>query len=176
MSNRTFTILSVGARLVEVDGDGPTTDRPDGITVPEGVPTIAPLHLLTQPVLRWRVDAAPSVQAKVSITDSPYGVFVGVRRCVPLAPAAPWLRFLAVTRWPRLRAALKRRAPSLLALWYLLTDEDPPAAPSATNGERAREAFTPPAKLCEWRNVGDDETNEAVANGGDLVVVTFVTP
>jgi hypothetical protein len=176
MSNQTFTIVSVGAPLVEVDGTGPTTDRPSGLDVPDGVPITAPVHLLTEFVRRFRVDAPPSVQADVTIPDSPYGVFVGVRRCLPLARKAPWWRFLAATRWPRLRAALKDRAPSLLALWYLFTDEDPPSAPSATNGARAHEPFTPAAQMCAWRDVGDDITNQVTAHGGDLVVVTFVVP
>jgi hypothetical protein len=176
-SNETFTILSVGASLVEVDGSGPTTDRPSGLDVPDGVPVTAPVHLLTEFVRRFRVDAAPSVQATVTITDSPFGVFVGVRRCVPLARKAPWWRFLAVTRWPRMRGAIKRVSPSLLALWYVLTDEAPPAAPSTTNGARAHDALAPTAKLCAWQDVGgDDITNQVTAHGGDLVVVTFVTP
>jgi hypothetical protein len=176
MTNRTFTIQSIGAPLVEVDGTGPTTDRPEGLDVADGMPLIAPVHLLSEPVRRWRVDAPPAVQAKVSITDSPFGVFVGVRRCVPLAARAPWWRFLSVARWPRLRAALKDRMPSVVALWYLLTDEDPPGAPSATNGARSREPFAATAKLCAWRDVGDDLTNEVTAYGGDLVIVTFVSP
>jgi hypothetical protein len=102
-------------------------------------------------------------------------VFVRVRRCVPLTEKAPWWRFLAVARWPRLRARLHDLAPGLVAVWYLLTDEDPPAAPSATNGARAHHPFTPPANLSAWRDVGDDIRDEAVAHGGDLVVVNFVT-
>jgi hypothetical protein len=167
---------SVGAPLVEVDGTGPTTDRPEGLDVPNDVLLTAPAHLLTEPIRRWRVDAPPSVQTRVSITDSPFGVFVGVRRCVPLVSKAPWWRFLAVYRWPRLRAVLKKRVPALVALWYLLTDEDPPAAPSATNGKRSHAPFVQPAATCAWRDVGDDLTSEVTAHGGDLVVVTFLTP
>src|SRR5258706_12746031 len=122
-NNETFTILSTGAPLVEVDGTGPTTDRPGGLDVPDGVSTTAPVHLLTDFIRRWRVNAPLSVQATVSVTDSPFGVFVGARRCVTAAATPPWWRHLAVGRWPWLRAALKKRAPSWLALWYLFTDD-----------------------------------------------------
>jgi hypothetical protein len=175
--SQTFTILSVGAPLVEVDGTGPTTDRPSGVIVPDGVRINARVQLRKEFVRRFRVDAPPSTRAVVSIAESPYGVYLRVRRFVPLATAAPWWRFLAVSRWPRVRDALKRRASSLLALWYLLTDEDPPAAPSATNGHREQQPFTPSAKMFAWRDVGsDDVTSQVTAYGGDLVIVTFVNP
>jgi hypothetical protein len=157
MSNdETFTILSVGAPLVEVDGDGPTLYRPDGVAVPDGIATTAPVHLLTAPVRRWLVDAQTSVQATVSITDSPFGAFVGVRRCVSPIEPVPWSDWLAIRRWPRLRAFLERHARSLLALWYLYTDQQP--AP------------------CKWQDIGDNNRTSVDVRGGDLVVVTFVTP
>ena len=171
-----FSILSTNAPLVEVSGDGPTKDLPNGLAIPDGALITSGVDLLDAPIRRWRVDAAPAVQTKITITDSPFGVFVGVRRCVPLAPRVPWWRFLSVTRWPRLRAALKDRASALVALWYLLTEEDPPAAPSATNGARAHAPFVAPAQMCAWQDIGDHITNEVTAYGGDLVIVTFVTP
>jgi hypothetical protein len=171
-----FSILSTHAPLVEVAGDGPTTDVAGGLAISSGALTTGRVDLLNGPVRRWRVDAPPSVQTRVSVTDSPYGVFVRLRRCVPLARRAPWWRFLSVTRWPRLRARLQERAPNLLAVWYLLTDEDPPAAPSATNGARAHPPFTVDGQLCAWRDVGDDITSEVTAFGGDLVIVTFISP
>jgi hypothetical protein len=62
---------------------------------------------------------------------------------------------LAARRWPRLRALLKRRAPSLLALWYLCTDDVEP---------------------CIWRDVTDAHSAQVRARGGDLIVVHFVSP
>jgi hypothetical protein len=167
MSNRTFTILAIGAPLVEVDGTGPTTDRPSGLLVPDGVPTTAPVELLTRPVRRFRVDAAPSVSAHVTITDSPFGAFVGLRRCtrpkllgINRIVVTDRLRaVLAAERWPRLRTIVKLASPSALALWHLFTDEEVPAA-----------------SACTWQDVGDDNTNQVTAQGGDLVVVTFVVP
>lgn len=155
-NNETFTILSTGAPLVEVDGDGPTTDRAGGVEVQDGVPTTAPVHLLTEWVRRWRVDAPSTVQATVSITDSPFGAFVGLRRCVAPVQPLKWWRYLAIERWPWLRAVLKRRAPSVVALWHLYTDDTP----------------TP----CNWQDVGDNNGTEVQARGGDVVVVTFVVP
>jgi hypothetical protein len=157
MSNdETFTILSVGAALVEVDGDGPTTDRLGGVAVPDGVATTAPVHLLTEWVRRWRVDAPPTTQATISITDSPFGALVGLRRCVAPFRPLPWWRFLAIDRWPWLRDLLRKRASSLAAIWTLYTDSSP--AP------------------CNWQDVGNNAGMQVVARGGDLVVVTFVTP
>ena len=154
MSNdETFTIVSVGAPLVEIDGDGPTTDRTGGVGVPDGVPTTAPLHLLNEWVRRWRVDAPPTTQASVSITDSPFGAMVGVRRCV--APPLKWWHPLAVDQWPRLRDLLRRHAPSLVALWYLYTDT---------------------TLSCTWKDIGNNDATAVNVRGGDLVIVTFVVP
>jgi hypothetical protein len=179
MSDKTtFTILSTGAPLVEVDGDGPTTDRLGGLNVLAGVPVTVPIDLHNGRVRRWRVDAAPGVEATVAITGLPssLGCLVQVRRCVPFA-SPPWWHFFTVTRWPSLCAVLKRRAPSLLALWYLFTDEDPPAAPSATNGARAHQPFASISSLrfSTWQNVDDDGADRADVHGGDLVVVTLVS-
>jgi hypothetical protein len=170
-----FSILSTNAPLVEVVGEGPTQDLPDGLAIPDGALIAGRVDLLNAPIRRWRVDAPPATQTKVTVSDSPFGVFVRLRRCVPLARKAPWWRFFAVARWPRIRDALKDRAPSLLAVWYLVTDQDPPSAPTATNGVRGHEPFVAGAQLCAWRDVGDDLTNEVSANGGDLVIVTFVS-
>lgn len=163
MSNdSTFTILSTNAALVEVSGDGPISDVPGGLAIADGAATKAPVDLLNAPVRRWRVDAPPTVQTAVVVTDSPYGAFVGVRRCSP-PPARPQsltsqllagINRIVVTNG-RIRAALKRCAPSLLALWYLFTDDVQP---------------------CTWGDVGDGASNQALARGGDLVVVTFVSP
>jgi hypothetical protein len=175
-TDSTFTILSVGAPLVEVDGDGPANDVAGGLHVPDGVPVKAAVDLVNAPVRRFRVDAAPAIHTTVAITDAPMslGALLRVRRCVPLVQPSPWWRFYAVARWPRLRAVLKRHAPNLLALWYLLTDDDPPAAPSATNGARAHKPFSPVKLACSWRDVGHEESSFVEAHGGDLVVVNFV--
>jgi hypothetical protein len=42
----------------------------------------------------------------------------------------------------------------LLALWFLLTDD---------GGE-----------ACRWQDIGDANTNQVLARGGDVVVVSFV--
>jgi hypothetical protein len=153
MSNdQTFTILSTNAPLVEVNGDGPIADVQGGLAIPDGAATTA---RLSAPIRRWRVDAPPVAQTAVVVTDSPYGAFVGVRRCVSSAAAPKWWRALAADRWPRLRAVLKRCAPSALALWHLFTDDVRP---------------------CTWRDVGEGLDSHAQARGGDLVVVNFVSP
>jgi hypothetical protein len=108
--------------------------------------------LLTEFIRRWRVDAPSSVQATVSVTDSPFGVFVGARRCVPTAATPKWWR---VERWPWLRGVLKKGAPSWLALWYLFTDAEQP---------------------CNWQDISDRNTDQVIVRGGDVVVVTFVVP
>lgn len=153
-----FTILSLGAPLVEVDGSGPTTDRPGGLAVADGVPTTDHVDLLAGFERTWRVDAPPAITAAVSVTDSPYGVFVTARRCSS-PPRRHWWRTFSVSRWPRLRAWLKRHAPTLLALWYLYCDEEEPV-PAA----------------CTWKDLGIGDTNHVTVHGGDLVVVTFVAP
>jgi hypothetical protein len=152
--SQTFSILSVGAPLVEVIGDGPALIRPGGLVVPDGKLTTAPVRLLDDFIRRFRVVGPPTVRATVTVTDSPFGVFVGVRRCVPLVSA--WARLVAPERWPRLRTVVKRVSPSAVALWHLFADEEP--AP------------------CRWRDIGDDNTNRVSVRGGDLVVVTFVVP
>jgi hypothetical protein len=152
-NNETFTILSVGAPLVEVGGDGPTTDWPGGVSVPDGAPTTAPVSLLNEWVRRWRVDAPSNVQANVSITDSPFGALVGIRRCVStFRPLKLW----DVARWPWWEVQLKRFTPSLVALWNLYSAPVPAA--------------------CTWKDIGDNNGMQVTARGGDLVVVTFVSP
>jgi NADPH:quinone reductase-like Zn-dependent oxidoreductase len=59
-------------------------------------------------IRRWRVDAPVNVQTAVVVTDSPFGAFVTVRRCVNPMKAPNWWQ---TNRWPRLRLALKRREP-----------------------------------------------------------------
>ena len=157
-NNSTFTIVSSGAPLVEVEGQGPAIDLPGGLGVPDGVPTMAPVDLLNAPTRVWRVNAPSSVPATVAITDTPWslGAVVQVRRCVsPLRVRAWWWRLFAVERWPRLRAALRDRAPSLVALWHLYADDTEP---------------------CDWQNVVDGSAMKVSARGGDLVVVNFATP
>jgi hypothetical protein len=147
-----FTILSTRAPLVEVGGHGPTFDLPGGVTVADGAATSARVDLLDGFIRRWRVDAPVKVQTAVVVTDSPFGAFVTVRRCVNSMKEPKWSQ---INRWPRLRLALKRRVPSLLALWYLLADDTQPRT---------------------WRDVNDGASNQALAHGGDLIVVSFVSP
>jgi hypothetical protein len=154
MSNRQmFSILSTAAPLVEVVGDGPASDLRGGLTVPDGTVTIAPAQLRDRSVRRWRVDATPNVRTSIVVTDSPYGAFVGVRRSFPTAQPNRYGLF-SPDRWPRVRRAFKRSAPSLLALWYLFADDDAP-----TRG---------------WQDVNDGASHQALARGGDIVTVTFV--
>ena len=125
--NDTFTITSVGARLVEVEGNGPHKDLPDGLGVSDGVPTIAPVCAHHATVRRWRVAAPSSVTATVSVTSTPLLAFVGVRRRRP-------------DRWPRLSEILRR-----LRL--------------VRSG---------------WEDIDDGARIRVTAQGGDLIVVTFL--
>jgi hypothetical protein len=153
--SETLTILSTNAPLVEVSGDGPTSDIRGGLTIPDGAAITAPVDLLNAPIRRWRVDAPPSVKTAVVVTDSPYGAFVGVHRsATPIEPRR-WTSHLAASGWPWLHGVLKQHAPSVLALWNALTDDVQP---------------------CTWHDVGDGASNQAQARGGDLVVVHFVSP
>ena len=153
MSNRqVFSILSTAAPLVEVVGDGPASDLCDGLTVPDGTVTIAPVQLRDRSVRRWRVDADPTVRTSIVVTDSPYGAFVGVRRSFPTTQPNRY-GILSPERWPRVRRTLKRSAPSLVALWHLFADDVPPRG---------------------WQDVNDGASHQALAVGGDIVTVTFV--
>jgi|SRR5581483_81014 len=153
--NETFTILASGAPLVEVQGDGPYSDLPGGLTVSDGVATTAPVHLLTDFVRKWRVDAAPTVQATVAVTDSPLGAYLSVRRCIPRPLPWRWWCPLAAASWPRVQATLKRLSPSMLAVWNLYTDE---------------------IQTCQWRDVGSGSISQVSVRGGDVVVVAFESP
>jgi hypothetical protein len=94
--NDTFTIVSTGAHLVEVEGTGQHYDRPRGLSVANGVPTIAPACPCADPVRWWRVAAPPSVRTRVTVTSLPLLTFIGVRRPV------------RADRWPRLSEILRR--------------------------------------------------------------------
>jgi hypothetical protein len=154
--NLTFTILSTRAPLVEVDGgDGPYYMLPGGIRAADGARTTAPIDLANAPVRMFRVEAPKSVRTAVIVTDSPFGAFAHVRRCVESAQPNRWWRGLAADRWPRVRRVLKRRAPSMLAFWYLITDN---------------------VQGCRWQDIGDNNTNQVLSRGGDVVVVSFVNP
>jgi hypothetical protein len=146
-----FSILSTNAPLVEVIGDGPTSDLSDGLTVPDGTVTIAPARLNDRSVRRWRVDAPPNVRTSIVVCDSPFGAFVGVRRSFELVAKCRGL--LSPGRWPRLLRGLKRSAPTVVALWHLFFDEVSPRA---------------------WQDVHDGASHQALAQGGDIITVTFV--
>jgi hypothetical protein len=152
--NQTFTILSTRAPLVEVDGDGPYYLLPGGVAVADGARTTARLDLAAKPLRKFRVETAQTMRTAVIITDSPYGAFAHVRRCVEPEQPRTWWRPLAAGRWPRLATFLQRHARSVLALWFLLTDD---------GGE-----------ACRWHDIGDAITNQVLARGGDVVVVSFV--
>jgi hypothetical protein len=143
-----FSILSTQAPLVEVVGDGPTTDLRGGLVVPDGCVTIAPADLLTRTIRRWRVDAPPSVKTSVVVTDSPFGAFVGLRRRIDDIPAAA-----SANCDSRALRLLKRVARTLATLW------EPPIDPSAVES---------------WRDITEIATNQVQARGGDLVIVHFV--
>jgi hypothetical protein len=98
MMNETFTILSEGGSLVEVDGSGPYTDRQDGVMVPDGLSTIAPIDLATESVRQFRIDAGIETEVHVSVTDSPFGASIAVRRYVE-DETNPALRAI-LNRWP----------------------------------------------------------------------------
>ena len=152
--NASFTILSTRAPLVEVDnGDGPYYMLPGGVQAADGARTTAPLDLESTPTRHFRVEAPKAIRTAVLVTDAPYGAFLHVRRCVEPIQPKKWKRVLAADRWPRVRRVLKRRSPSMLALWYLFTDN---------------------VQGCRWEVIGDSNTNQVLARGGDVVVVSFV--
>jgi len=149
-----FTILSTRAPLAEVVGDGPYYLLPGGVVVPDGARTTARIDLRKAPVRRFRIETAQTMRTAVIVTDSPYGAFAQVRRCIEPKQRKRWWHAFATDRWPRLRGVLQRRAPSILALWHLLTDHN---------------------RACRWQDIGDSNTNQVLARGGDVVVVSFVT-
>lgn len=150
-----FSILSTTAPLVEVGCGDSSTDLPIGLTVPDGTVTVAPAELPGRSVRRWRVDAPKSLRTSVVVTDSPFGAFVGVRPPDIISVDTGLARLFAVDRWPALRALLKHHAPTVLALWHLLADD----LPASNQGD-----------------VCDGTSNQARAQGGDLVTVTFIHP
>ena len=152
--NLRFTILSTRAPLVEVDGDGPYYMIPGGVAVADGARTTARLDLAAKPIRKFRVETAQTMRTAVIVTDSPYGAFAHVRRCVEPEQPRNWWHRLAADRWPRFAGFLQQHARSLLALWFLLTDDG--------------------GDVCRWQDIGDANTNQVLARGGDVVVVSFV--
>lgn len=152
--NLTFTILSTRAPLVEVDGDGPYYMVPGGVAVADGARTTARLDLSMKPVRKFRVETAQTNRTAVIVTDSPFGAFAHVRRCVEPEQPHNWWQTFAAPRWPRVSGFLQRHARTLLALWFLLTDD---------GGE-----------ACRWQDIGEANTNQVLARGGDVVVVSFI--
>jgi hypothetical protein len=152
-TNSKFTILSTRAPLIEVDGDGPYYMLPGGVAVADGARTTASLDLKTKSIRKFRVETAPSIRTAIIVADSPYGAFAHVRRCVKPEQSNRWWRPLAANRWPRLTGFLQRHGRNVLALWFLLTDE---------------------SEACRWRDIGDAATDQVLARGGDVVVVSFV--
>jgi hypothetical protein len=147
----TFSILSTRAPLVEVTRLGPVLDLREGLTVPDGAVTTSPVDTAGASVRRWRVDAAPTEQTAVVVIDSPFGAFVEVHRRLPVSPSRVE-RYLSVDQWPKVHTRLKHHAPWIVDLWHLFAD------PS----ERV------------WSAVNEGDSGQAVARGGDLVVVDFV--
>lgn len=152
--NSKFTILSTRAPLVEVDGDGPYYMLPGGVAVPDAARTTAALDLAARPIRKFRVETAQTIRTAVIVTDSPFGAFAHVRRCVDPEQPTKWWHTFAAPRRPRVTGFLQRHARSVLALWFLLTDD---------GGE-----------ACRWRDIGDATTNQVLARGGDVVIVSFV--
>jgi hypothetical protein len=152
--NQSFTILSTRAPLVEVDGDGPYYLLPGGVAVADGARTTARLDLAAKTIRKFRVETAQTMRTAVIVTDSPFGAFAHVRRCVDPEQPRKWWRPLAAGRWPSLTGFLQRHARSVLAFWFLLTDDGGDA--------------------CRWQDIGDASTNQVLARGGDVVVVSFV--
>jgi hypothetical protein len=148
-----FTIGSTHARLVEVSGSGPYADRPGGLVVSPGAPVTAPVSLLNDFIRSFRVDAPVTMQTTVRVSQSPFGAFAGVRRCV--RRASLWRRALGyfvgrLLSWKELRAgqANDGRTPLLRDALY----------------------------ACAWKDVVPNDGDEVTARGGDVVVVTFVVP
>jgi hypothetical protein len=108
-TDTSFTIESIGAQLIEVeldaDGLGKYAVRSDGVTVPDGVATTAPIDLATETVRVWRVDGDIFDEAQVTVTDSPFGASITRRRYLvdrddpALLAHLPWLR-LPSTAFP----------------------------------------------------------------------------
>jgi hypothetical protein len=150
---KSFSILSTRAPLVEVDGDGPYYALPGGVRVADGARTTERVDVLSAPVRCFRVEAPESVTTAIIVSDSPYGAFVQLRRCVEPDKEKKWWHSLAAERWPRFAGLLQRHARWLLAFWFLLTDD---------------------AEVCHWRDLGDACTNQVLARGGDVVIVSFI--
>lgn len=170
----TFTIVSTGASLVEVTGRGPAVDLAGGLAVPDGLPTIGPVNLLDGFRRFWRVDGSPDVQAKISVTDSPFGALLGVRRCVgdleshhskvvPAADVVASLKDLGEHLW---NAPVSEAFHAVFQLTPLFL-----AAMLADLVDSA----TAPAS-CGWQDVIEKSTGSVTAHGGDILVVSFVVP
>jgi hypothetical protein len=154
MSNDSkFTILSTRAPLIEVDGAGPYYMLPGGVAVADGARTTASLDLRTKSVRKFRVEAPQTMRTAVIVAESPYGAFARVRRCIEPERLNKWWRPLAANRWPRFAGFLQRHARTMLALWFLLTDE---------------------SEACRWLNIDEAGTDQVLARGGDVVIVSFV--
>lgn len=150
---KSFSILSTRVPLVEVDGEGPYYALPGGISVADGARTTARVDVRNAPVRRFRVEGPQSTTTAVVVSESPYGAFVQLRRCVEPPKGKRWWHPLAAARWPRLAGVLQRHARSLLALWFILTDD---------------------GEACRWQDLGDACTNQVLARGGDVVIVSFI--
>jgi hypothetical protein len=148
-----FTILSTRAPLIEVDGDGPYYMLPGGVTVPDAARTTVRLDLDARPVRKFRVDAPPTLSTAVLVGDSQFGASAHVRRCVEPKRPNKWRHALAAPSWPRVTRFLQRHGRTVLALWFLLTDD---------------------VEACRWENIENAGTDQVLARGGDVVVIAFV--
>jgi len=147
-----FTILSTRAPLIEVDGDGPYYMLPGGATVADGARTTVRLDLAVKSVRKFRVDAPTTVSTAVLVGDSPFGAFAHVRRCVEPKRHNPWRSALAAPTWPRVTRFLQRHGRTVLAIWFLLTDD---------------------VEACRWQTIENAGTDQVLARGGDVIVVSF---
>ncbi|HEY2743980.1 MAG TPA: hypothetical protein VGL86_05140 [Polyangia bacterium] len=148
-----FTILSTRAPLIEVDGDGPYYMLPAGVAIADGARTTVRLDLAATSIRKFRVDAPPTVSTAVMVGDSPFGAFAHIRRCVQPKRPNKWRRLLAAPSWPRVTRFLQRHGRTALALWFLFTDD---------------------VEACRWQNLENAGTDQVLARGGDIVVVSFI--
>lgn len=179
----TFTIVSTGASLVEVDGDGPATDLPGGLAVADGVPTIAPVDLLTGFERFFRVDAGPSVTAKVNVSESPFGALLTVRRCETsaksLVPTNGVIHRHVDAFDPAAFVPVAIREAARI-LWHLPVKDAVnvivQATPFMVAAFNALSDGLAGAAPCPWSDVAEKSVGAVDVRGGDIVVVSFVVP
>lgn len=170
----TFTIVSTGAPLVEVSGDGPFVDLRDGLAVPDGVPTIGQVDLVDGFYRFWRVDAR-DVQAKVAITDSPFGALLDVRRRVERAASNGVSHRETETATERVGDLVElgqRLWNTLVRDAVHLLFQIAPLLFASVVSDLLDEAI----EESPWRDMITKSADPVTVNGGDIVVALFLVP